>query len=128
MQRDASPSATALLQAEVTFDLLPPGRFPPVNFDEIICAEGRDRHGRVGLGFVVCGNIFRPQLKPSFFAVPGFCQTVDGETQIRQHVVVDDVIVKHSIGVEGFLRQNDAIITGKCFFVADGSDPLMEQP
>jgi hypothetical protein len=69
---------------------------------------------------------FRPQLKLSFFPIRGFCEAVYGETQIRQHVVVDDVIEKHSIGVEGFLRQDYAIVTGKCFVVADGSDPLME--
>ena len=126
MQRDALPSAAANLAAKIPFYLFPPGRFPAVNFDEIIGIEGRDRHGCVRRGFLVCSKVFRPQLKLSFFPVPGFCQAVYGKTQIRQHLIVDDVIEKHSIGVKGFLRQNNAVVTGKCFVVADGSYPLME--
>jgi len=132
LQRDAMRCAdsvapqAALLQAKVAFDLFPPGRFPPVNFDEIICVEGSDGHGCVRCDFFVCSKILGAQLELARFVVSGFGQPVDGKAEIRQHVIVNDVFEKHSIGVEGFLRQDDAVVAGKCFVVADGCDPLME--
>jgi len=133
LQRDATRSAAsvapqaALLQAEVAFDLFPPGRFPAVHFDEILCVEGSDGHGCVRCDFFVCSKIFGAQFELARFVFSGFGQSVHGQAQIGQHLIVDDVVEKHSFGVERLLRQDDTVITGKCFVLANGSDPLIEQ-
>lgn len=69
-----------------------------------------DWHGGVGPHGIICRNVFGPQFQPALPAVGGVSKTVDFETQIRQYLVVDNVVQKHGIRVEGFLRQNDAII------------------
>ena len=51
-------------------------------------------------------------------------QAVDLETQVRQNVVIDDVIEKHGFGIESVLCQDYAVI--ECFVVlTDGSAPFV---
>ena len=72
--------------------------------------ERGNRHRRVGFEGIIRGNIFRPQFEPAFPAVAGVSKTINFETQVWQYLVVDDVVKKHGIRIEGVLRQNDAII------------------
>ena len=46
------------------------------------------------------------------FALARRCQAIDGKAQIRQYVVVDDVVEKYRVRVEGVLRQDDTVV--KC--------------
>ena len=51
-----------------------------------------------------------------------FRQAIDGQAQVRQHLVIDDVVEEHGVRVEGFLRQDDAVFAGKCFVVTDNPE------
>ena len=58
-------------------------------------------------------------------AFPGRRQAIDFESQVRQYVIIDDVIEEYGIGVKCVSRQDDAIV--ECFAVtADGSAPVSE--
>lgn len=48
-------------------------------------------------------------------------QAVNGETEIRQHLIVDDVVEENSVGIKGFLVENDAF--AKRFFFLDSESP-----
>jgi hypothetical protein len=59
---------------------------------------------------LVCGNVLRPHLEP---ALPSLCsvgKAIDREAQVGQDLVIDDIVEKYGVRVEGFLRQDDAII------------------
>ena len=49
-------------------------------------------------------------------------QSIDCKAQVRQHVVVDDVVEEYGIGVEGVLRQDDAVV--ECSVLSDDRSPL----
>lgn len=55
----------------------------------------------------------------AFLAIARCRQPVDRQTQIRQYVVIDDIVEEHTIRIEGVLLQNNAVIKG--FVVANGS-------
>jgi hypothetical protein len=59
---------------------------------------------------LVCGNILGPQLESPSFLICSIGEAVDSETQVRQDLVIDDVVKKDGVRIEGFLRQDDAII------------------
>jgi hypothetical protein len=51
----------------------------------------------------------------------GLGQTVHCQAQVRQDIIVNDILQENRIRIEGFLVQNDAIIKG--FVVANGTVP-----
>ena len=112
-----------VLEAQVAFDFFPKRRFPTVDF-QYFGIQGCDGHGRIGMHCLIRGGIFRAQVKLSGPALSGLCQTVHRKTQVRQNFVVDDIFQKDGIRIEGVLRQDDAIITGKSFVVANRSIPV----
>ena len=83
--------------------------------------EVRDRHSRIGIWFVVRG-VFGTHFEVRGMDGTRIGQTVDGETQVRQHVIVDDVVEEHGIRIEGVLRQDDAIV--ECSVLSDDRSPL----
>jgi hypothetical protein len=92
----------------------------------LLGTEQCDRHGGIGLDCVVRGNVFGAQLQSTFLAVFGLGQTINLKIQIRQHIVVDDVLEKYGVRIEGFLRQDDAII--KNLVPANGTIPVGLEP
>jgi hypothetical protein len=50
------------------------------------------------------------QLESPSFLICSIGEAVDSETQVRQDLVIDDVVKKDGVRIEGFLRQDDAII------------------
>jgi hypothetical protein len=59
---------------------------------------------------LVFGNILGPQLESPSFLVCSIGEAVDSKTQVRQDLVIDDVVKKDGVRIEGFLRQDDTII------------------
>ncbi|MCH7821442.1 MAG: hypothetical protein IIA07_05435 [Proteobacteria bacterium] len=60
------------------------------------------------------------------FALTGISQAIDGQAQIRQDIIIDNVVKKNSVRVEAFLRQDDTVIIG--FVVANGGALCSELP
>jgi hypothetical protein len=106
------------LNADVAFDLFPPARFPTV-YIQLIEIQHGNGHSRIGTHGVVCCNIFRSQLKPAFPAFSRFGQTINRQAQIRQDIVIHNVVKENCVRIERFPTQNDAIV--ECFFVANGT-------
>lgn len=48
-------------------------------------------------------------------------QAINCQTQVRQDIIVNDILQENRIRIEGFLGQKDAIIKG--FVVANGTVP-----
>ncbi len=114
-----------LLETQVAFDLLPQRRFPAINF-EYVRIQYCNWHRCVGLDHFVRCYVLRTYIKlagPAFF---GLSKTVDSETQVWQYLVINDVVEKHGVGVEGFFRQDDAFIKG--FVLANRFVPGTECP
>ncbi len=63
----------------------------------------------------------RPQLEPALPALCSVGETIDRQAQVGQHLVIDDIVKKHGIRVEGFLREDDAIVEWPV--LADGDLP-----
>jgi hypothetical protein len=57
-------------------------------------------------------------------AFTGRIQPVYSETEIRQYVIVDDVVEKDGVGVECISRKDDAII--ECRVLANGVLPAFK--
>jgi hypothetical protein len=85
------------LKADDTFHPAPERRLPAIE-------------RRVRADPLVCGNILGPQLESPSFLICSIGEAVDSETQVRQDLVIDDVVKKDGVRIEGFLRQDDAII------------------
>lgn len=98
-------------KTDIAFDLFPQARLPPIDIQEFI-AQCRDGHRRIGWQGFVRGNIFRSHFKLALFAVTRLSQTIDGKAKVWQHVVIDDVVEKHGVRIEGFFRQKHAIVKG----------------
>jgi hypothetical protein len=79
------------------------------------------RQRRVRADRLIRGDILGPQFEPAFLPVCAIGQAVDSETQVRQDLVIDDIVKKYRIRVEGFLRQDDALI--ECPVLADDDVP-----
>jgi len=69
-------------------------------------------------------NIFGSQFEFALVALARISQTIDGQAQIWQDLIVDDVFKKNGVRVEAFLRQDDTVIIG--FFVANGGNLCSE--
>jgi hypothetical protein len=61
-----------------------------------------NRHSRIGTHGVVRCNIFRSQLKPAFPAFSRFGQTIDCQAQVRQDIVIHNVIKENCVRIERF--------------------------
>ena len=101
-------------EPQVAPDLSPQGRLPAIDFERLRTERGIG-YRRIGLPYVVGGQVLRPEIESALFTLPARRQSVDRQTQIGQHVVVDNVVEEHGIRIEGFLRQDDAIV--KCLVV-----------
>ena len=97
------------LKADDALHSAPQRGLPAVDF-ELLGIELDGRHGRIGAYLLVRGDILGPQLQPSSAFVGTVGKPVDREAQIGQYLVIDDVVQENGIRVEGFLRQDDAII------------------
>ena len=58
-------------------------------------------------------------------AVGAIREPVDGQAQVREDLVVDDVVEEYGIRVEGVLRQDDTIV--KCAVLADLYVPVVQE-
>ena len=63
------------------------------------------------------GSFVRPQVQFAFLAIRFFCQSVDGEAQLRQYLIVNDVVQEHRVRIECVLIEDDAFI--ECTVFAD---------
>ena len=97
------------LKADNALHLSPERRLPAIDL-ELLGIELYCWHGRVRADRLVRGGILRPQIEPASLLVRPVGKAVDGETQVRQNLVVDDIVKKHGIRIEGVLRQDDAIV------------------
>lgn len=98
----------------------PERRLPAIDF-ELFRIQSYRWQGRIGANLIVRGSILGPQLELSSTAIGSVGKAVDRETQVGQDLVVDDIVEKDGIRVEGFLRQDDAIV--ECAVLADGDLP-----
>ena len=104
------------LEADVALELSPEGGFPTVYF-QLFGVQDSNRHCCRGQHCVV-GRIVGPQFHFLTPAVGRVGQSVDGQAEIRQHIIVNNVIKEYGVRIEGFLVQNDTI--GEYLFVTDG--------
>ncbi len=108
------------LKADDALHPAPERGLPAIDF-ELFGIEFYGRQRCVGADRFVFGSILGPQLEPASAAIGAVGKAVDREAEVRQDLVVDDVVEKNGIRVEGFLRQDDAII--ECPVLADGDLP-----
>lgn len=99
------------LEAEIALDLLPQAGLPAVDV-ELIGIKGCDWHRRVRADYLIRRYIFRAQIKPPGFLLARVGKPINGKTQIRQYIVIDDIVQEHGVRIERVLGQNDAIIKG----------------
>lgn len=107
-------------ETDISLEPLPQTGLPAVHV-KLLSTQRGDGHRRVGRLGIIRSKIFRAQFEIAFSPVSLLCQTIHGQTQVRQDVIVNDVIKKYGFRVERFFRQDDAIFKG--FVVADGSVP-----
>jgi hypothetical protein len=104
------------LETNITLELAPERGLPAVNF-ELLGIELRGRHRRIGRYRFVRGALMGSYLEPALAAVGAIGEPVDGQTQVREDLVIDDIVEEYGIRIEGVLRQDDAIV--KCAVLAD---------
>lgn len=97
------------LKADDALHPAPERRLPAGDF-ELFRIELYRGQGRIGTDLLDHGRIVRPQLELASAAIGAVGKAVDREAQVGQDLVVDDIVEKDGIGVEGFLRQDDTII------------------
>ncbi len=97
------------LKADDTFHPAPERRLPAIDL-KLLGIKFHCRQRRVGADSLVFGNILGPQLESPSFLVCSIGEAVDSKTQVRQDLVIDDVVKKDGVRIEGFLRQDDTII------------------
>ena len=108
------------LKADVVLDLAPERRLPAVHL-ELFGIELCGWQRGIGSDFVVGRGVFRAQLEVTLALVGAISQAVDSEAQVWQYLVVDNVVKKHGIRVEGLLRQDDTVV--ECAVLANGYVP-----
>ena len=108
------------LKADDSLHLPPKRRLPAFHF-ELLGIELYGRQRRIGAYLLVCGNILRPQLEPALPPLRCVRETIDRQAEVRQDLVIDDIVQKDGIRVESFLRQDDAIFEWPV--LADGGVP-----
>ena len=97
------------LKADDALHPAPEGRLPACDL-ELLGIEFYGRQRGIRADLLIRGDVLGPYLEPPFPAVCTIGEAVDSKTQVGQNFVVDDIVEKHGIRVEGFLRQDDAII------------------
>ena len=97
------------LKADNALRFAPERRLPAIDL-ELLGIKFHCRQRRVGADSLVFGNILGPQLESPSFLVCSIGEAVDSKTQVRQDLVIDDVVKKDGVRIEGFLRQDDTII------------------
>ena len=97
------------LKADDALHLAPEGRLPAIDL-ELLGIELYCGHGRIRADLLVRSGILWPQVEPAPLLVRSVGKAIDGKTQVRQNLVIDDIVKKDGIRVEGFLRQDDAIV------------------
>jgi len=112
------------LKADDSLHLAPKRRLPAFHF-ELLGVELYCRQRRVGANLLVCGNILRPQLEPALPPLRCVRETIDRQAEVRQDLVIDDIVKKDGIRVEGFLREDDAVFEWPV--LADGGVPVNEE-
>ena len=107
-------------ETKVSQKFSPNAGFPAIDL-YMIWIEYRDGHRGRGFDFFV-SRIFRSQFHICFAAFARSNQTINGETQIGKHIVVDDVVQEDGVGIKRILGQDDAIVEWLLF--ANGSAPV----
>ena len=97
------------LKADDSFHPAPERRLPAFDF-QLLGIELYRRQRRVGADLLVGTSVLGPQFEPALPPVRRSGQAVHGETQVGQDPVIDDIVKKYGVRVEGLLRQDDAII------------------
>ena len=97
------------LKADDALHPAPEGRLPACDF-ELLGIEFYGRQRGVRADLLIRSDVLGSHFEPPFPAVCTIGKAVDSKTQVGQDLVVDDIVEKHGIRVEGFLRQDDAII------------------
>jgi len=108
------------LKADHPLHLAPERGLPAIDL-ELFRVECHDGQCGIGADPVIGGRVLGAQLQPALALVGPVGEAVDGEAQVGQDLVIDDIVQKYGVGVEGFLRQDDAII--ECLVLADGDIP-----
>ena len=85
------------------------GRFPAFDF-ELLGIEFDIRQRSVGAEPLARTSVRGMHLEPAFSPVRRSGKAVYSKTQAGQNVVIDDIVKKYGVRVEGILRQDDAII------------------
>ena len=108
------------LKADDSLHPAPERRLPAFNL-ELLGVEFYIRQRRIGADLLACTSVLGPQLEPAFSPVRRGGKAVNGETQAGKNLVIDDIVKKYGVRVEGILRQDDAII--EWHVLADGNIP-----
>ena len=108
------------LKADNALHPAPERRLPAIDL-ELLGIEPYCRQRRVRANLFVRGNILWPQLELAFLLDCPVGKAVDRKAQVGQDLVIDDIVQKDGIRIEGFLRKDDAII--ECPVLADGDVP-----
>ena len=97
------------LKADDTFHPSPERRLPAIDL-ELLGVESYSRQRRIRADLLVRSDIFGAQLELAFPFVGAIGEAVDSKTQVGQDLVIDDILEKDGIRIEGVLRQDDAVI------------------
>jgi hypothetical protein len=108
------------LKADNSLHLAQERGLPAIDF-ELLRVELYRGQRRIGAFRLIRGDVLGPQFQAGFTASDAVGKTIDCEAQVGQHVVIDDIVEKDGIRVEGVLRQDDAIL--ECAVLADGVVP-----
>jgi len=108
------------LKADDSLHLPPKRRLPAFHF-ELLGIELYGGQRRVGTELLVCGSILRPQLQPALSSLRSIGEAIDRKAQVGQDLVIDDIVKKDGIRIEGFLREDDAVFEWSV--LADGGVP-----
>ncbi len=98
-------SYTGFSEAQVASYFFPETGFPSVHI-QLVGMKHCNRHGCIGTNGFVSGNILGPQLESAILVFKPGGQAVDSKAQIRQHLIINDILVEHSIRIESIFRQD----------------------
>ena len=111
------PTQTEILESQVSFDLSPKGGFPAVDFKMFRIEDG-NRH-RCGRLYCFVFLVVRTKFKFRAILVTWISESINRQTEVGEHVIVNNVFEEDGIRIERFLGQNDAV--GECLVVTDGT-------
>ena len=117
-------SVSAVLEADISLQLAPEGGFPAIDF-ELLGIEACCGHRGICRNNVIGGGVLRAHFEPTLATIGPTGQTVDREAEVGQDLIIDDVVKKNSIRIEGVLRQDDAVV--ECSVLGDDRSPLRSE-